>query len=302
MTYRKEISVTLIVILLVLLNACGYINEKSSNFPAEMTDNSTEQTSIKSMETKINKEILKKPKKENIIQEIKADIDCDKIAEEIIVDIEPIKYARLQIFKVNENREECVFNSENTGYEFSIEYMETNKDVLSVEDENKNGTPEIYFTVCGDGIEPAELVILEHEDDDIKVMFYGILTDYEYIDLNNDGMLELCGCTNWGGEVIFNGAEYSAFLRGESHYEYSAELTEDFNYELCVRAEKTFQSEPEYNNLDNLISRYAKAGLKEKGISTIKVNLQLLNDGDSQYGDEDFFVSAFEERLIENGF
>jgi hypothetical protein len=58
---------------------------------------------------------------------------------------------------------------------------------------------------------------------------------------------------------------------------------------------------PNYDNLYTLISRYAKLGLKDKGISAIKENIDLLNDKDNQYGEE-FCISSFEQRLNDNGF
>lgn len=237
---------------------------------------------------------IKIPEKNNILQELSIDIDLDNFKESIIIDLSPDEFARLLIFK-NEN---CVFNSSKNGIEIQKDFLEyTDGDFLSVSDSNNNQVPEIYFTVCGDGIQPDGLAIIEN----YEVLFFKPMTGYEYIDLDSDGTVELCGCTNWGGQVTFNYPECSVFKYNFGNYNYSEELTIAYYQELCLAAENDFKAEENCENLQWLISLYAKVGDHEKGEYLIKKYVHLLNDGDDQY-DIDFFMTGFEMRLAENGY
>jgi hypothetical protein len=277
---------TLIAIILVLLYGCGRYNRVSS------TSTDVE----KSIDTKRNPPVteLSIPDKDNILQEVVADIDSDNIKENIILDSRPSDYIRLLIYR----NADCIFNSCDYGIEMQKDFLEFNDgDFVTVSDSNKNGISEIYFIVCDDGIQPNGLAIIEN----YKVLFFKPLTNFEYVDLSSDGSLELCGCSNWGGQVMFNAAEYSTFQNVDGQYEDSTELTKVYYQKLCSQAEDEFIKEENYDNLEYLISLYAKTGDREKGELLINKYINLLNGGDDQY-DADFFAGSFEQRLAENGY
>ena len=264
---KKRVKiVSLLAIILILLCSCSRYNKTQE----------------------INRDLYQ------IIEELNVNIDSDDTLETIIIDTSSTEFARLLIFK----NSKLIFSSEDHDIKLQKDFIDIiDEDMLSVSDSNNNKIPEIYLTVCGDGIEPNKLAIIE----DLEVLFYESLVNYEFTDLNLDGKMELCGLSNWGGQIMFNCPEFSTYQFETGQYTYSEELTKLYYNKLCSLAEDGLSKEPSCINLEYLISLYAKLGYKDKGIQLIKNNVKLLNNGNDLY-DYEFFVRDFEQRLLENGY
>jgi hypothetical protein len=227
-------------------------------------------------------EILTPETERIIIQELKKDLDNDGKMERMVFDADkeyhtkrPDQYRRMLIYN---SHNYLVFDSEKAGLDIEgVKFQET-PDYLKVEDNNRNGIPEIYLSEkAGEGI-PGRIAIIESDQTNYHVLLVCNLENYRFEDLDNDGKLELygdTGSTTW--ELLYY-MDKTVFKQKGFKYIPFYELTWQQVDKEQSKANEDFLNTRSFDNLQRLITLDAVLGLKEEGLRLIKENFEFNKD------------------------
>lgn len=272
----KRVSLLILAIILVAA-AIFFIYRFQQRPPADQSgsaDQSNTGQSNQAGKNKANVTIVKAAltsgEERLIILEKTVDLDNDGALEKIILDaikedygLEPGGYNRLRIYEQNGRADELVFDSEQAGItDFYGEYFD-NSELLIINDYDLNGFPEIYMIEWAFGSSPSRLAILEKNERRVEMLYLDNMQDFAYADLDDDGVMELHGMTQFGGQVRFNAPQYTAYKRKGNTFIPSYNCTRILITQKLDAAVESFMSNPDYGSADYVIAMFVLAGDKE---------------------------------------
>ena len=227
-------------------------------------------------------ELLAPEKKYVFVQEVKQDIDNDGKIERIIFEDEKQnhnqhsnEYCRIVIYNSHNYR---VFDSERAELGIRGTQFKDTADLIKIEDNNKNGIPELYLQEKGSGNATGRLVIIESDQTNYHVVFNNNLENYQFNDVDNDGKLELSGDTGSAVWELLYYMDKTVYKQKGSKYIPSYELTWLMVDNEQSKTNEEFANHPNFDNLLKLIALDAVLGLKDEGMALIKQNIELKKD------------------------
>lgn len=231
-------------------------------------------------ENNVNLNELLAPEKERVlVYQVKRDIDGDGRLEQIILDDDkqehkgrPDQYRRILI--VN-SQGFPVFNSRWAGLDITGTQFKSTDEFLQIQDNNKNGVPELYMQEKPSGDGPGRVAILESDGAGYHVLFFNNLENYYFADLDHDGKQDLIGDTGSSSWELLYYKHKTVFKLQGNKFLPSYELTWQLMDEEQKQANEDFSSQPDFDRLRRLITLDAILGLKDEGINLIKTNVEL---------------------------
>jgi len=232
-------------------------------------------SSTETVDITIDETVLIPDEERLIIHEKTVDLDNDGVLEKIVLDaikadygLGPGIYNRLRIYELHDRdryTEKLIFDSEQAGItDFCGEYFDESEDeLLIINDYDLNGIPEIYMVEWAFGSTPSLLAILEKNGPQIIVLYLDNMQDFAYDDLDNDGVMELHGITEFGGQVRFNASQHTAFKRQGNTFVPSYDCTRILVDLGLKEAIDIYINKPDYHSTDYVTSMYVLAGDKE---------------------------------------
>jgi hypothetical protein len=136
-----------------------------------------------------------------IIYKTEKDLDRDRVPEKIILyetkkgDDDWGVYSRALISKTISGKEKVLFRFDESKFEyFEGIPFDNSKELVRINDSNKNGIPEVYL--LEEGPNTQSLMIIESVKGKYTVVYYGKIFNYGYSDVDRDGKLEFFGITD----------------------------------------------------------------------------------------------------------
>jgi hypothetical protein len=161
-------------------------------------------------------------------------------------------------------------------------------DCFEIADKNKDGIKELIFSGDPVASSPGELLIINKFKEGFGIMFCNEIYNYQFIDTNRDGILELYGTTRFGGQVSYDVGFSTVYELKNNKYISSYELTRNYESRNIKEYEQEFKRNPTIENLDKLIYLYAYLGEGYKCINLKESNKDLINDFNDPENDDYF--------------
>jgi hypothetical protein len=227
-------------------------------------------------------ELLAPEKERTLVYQVKRDIDGDGKLEQIILDdnkvehkANPDEYRRIMIYNGSGS---LVFDSQWAGLDIRGSRFGNTQEFIKIEDNNKNGLPELYLQEKPSGDLPGRVMILESDKTDYHVLFFQKIENYYFTDLDHDGRQDLVGETGGSAWELLYYKDKTVFKQQGDKFLPSYELTWQLMDDEQNQANEDFTSHPNFEKFRNLIALNAILGLKDEGIQLIKANIELEKD------------------------
>lgn len=182
-------------------------------------------------------------------------------------EIESIFYNRIEIHYVGELDRCLVFNTGDVNIKYFVIYgWEPDYDnVVELIDKDSDGVAEFYLKVKDDFGYDYSLVVKKDEWG-LKEVFYGVEYDaLEYIDVDEDGTLELMNDHSGGGGYVSAWIGMNLInVFEEDSYIFSYDLTRLYYEKLKDEAEVEFYMNPTNESFVAILEAYANLGLEEE--------------------------------------
>lgn len=225
-----------------------------------------------------------------VVWEKYVDLDNGK-RERVVLDIDkkevgvgPALYSRLLIY--DKSGSKLLFNSVQAGvrdfagvyfdekqYDLFLKSGKNNKnwEYLRISDDNINGIPEIHLKEHPFASDPNRQIIIEKIDGKYQIIFDNYVNSFEYIDFDNDGVLELITCSGGGPADLFPNIRYVVYKFINNNYAPSYELTKQY-----IEIKSHSLSTDKMEDLTLMLTLYATLGLKDEGNEIIKKHMLIL--------------------------
>lgn len=276
---EKKIKLSMFIVLLGIIIGCSYYGlavrlmknkEEVKNETATIVASDTEERFI--------------------VFEMKVDLNNDGKKERIVLDalkegygLDPGVYDRLLIYQYKDGNEEVVFDSIEAGIiDFCGDYI-SDKELIKIEDNNKNGVLEIYLQEYGFACDPFRVAIIEEINKKFVVLFFDHLESFSYTDFDNDNVLELIGITNYG-QFYFSTPLWTVFVRRDNEYYPSPEYTKRYNEIKLKESLMRFEEEQNWETAYDVITMYILCGLEGRMEEFINSYRNILINLESPWG------------------
>ncbi len=204
--------------------------------------------------------------------------DC----EEYGIDLSPGQFYRILIDTTVSKREpgwKRVFDSSEHSVMqyFCGDLFYKDKALFRLENKNGNKFPELYFAEWNGNGSPEGVVIIEYVNNRYQILLRATLGLLEFRDLDNDGIVELCGIASFG--QIARVAEPSflvAYTYKDNKYISSYEMTKHLHEERLKKYEEEFAENPNEMSLGWLLGLCAFGGFLDRGKEVISENEDLI--------------------------
>ena len=251
-------------------------------------------------ENSINLKELPPETERILVYQTKRDIDGDGKLEQIILDDDkqghkgrPDHYRRILIFNAAGF---LMFDSRRAGLEITGVPFRNTHEMIKIEDNNKNGLPEIYLQDKPSGGLPGRVAILESDRTEYRVLMYQALENFYFMDFDHDGKQEIIGETGSSAWELLFYRDKTVFKRQGTWFLPSFELTWQLMDDEQNQADEDFTAQPGFEKFLNLITLDAVMGLIDEGINLIKANVELEKEPTNVATTKDL-LGNFEDKL-----
>jgi hypothetical protein len=196
-------------------------------------------------------------------------------------------FNQFKIYKIDGENMKMIFDSQNINDENTNEIISvanTARDILNIEDKDRDGMEEIFFTL-EDILGYKTILVVEDINDKYVASFYGHeFEELKYKDVNKDGVMELISDHPGGGGYVstWTGLDLVNELQGEK-YNFSFDLTKQYYENIKEESEALFETSPTPECFVKLLNAYADLGMTEKCTNLIAKHSELVNSKEYDY-------------------
>lgn len=171
------------------------------------------------------------------------------------------EYDRFQIYEGGWFRSTLAFDSRSAGLDMIGGGFERGGPLYCLEDGDGDGHPEIRLREDEADGGLGRMAIVEGRNGRYAVLFFGVLQDPVYEDLDGDGRRELHGCTgDTIGDLLFPLRERTVFVRASGVYRPSTALTRRLAERELNKAAGDFLAAPSLEGLFVLVNYHTWLG------------------------------------------